>query len=112
MFRTLAAAALVSAFGISASLAQTNSNMNSSNNSSPHQPAVTTSEAPAKTSAAPVAGANSFTQAQATKRIESFGYSKVTNLHKDDKSIWRGQAMKDGKSVGVSLDFQGNVAAQ
>ena len=31
---------------------------------------------------------------------------------KDDQGVWRGKAMKDGKSVTVSLDFQGNVTAQ
>jgi hypothetical protein len=58
---------------------------------------------------APVAGANSFTEGQAKSRIESHGYSNVTDLKKDDSGVWRGKAMKDGKSVDVSLDFQGNV---
>jgi hypothetical protein len=63
------------------------------------------------TLAAPVAGANSFTMAQAQKRIEERGYTQVTALAKDDKSIWRGQAMKDGKPVAVALDYQGNVTS-
>jgi hypothetical protein len=58
---------------------------------------------------APVAGANSFTEAQARSRIESSGYTAVSNLHKDDKGIWRGTATRAGKSVEVSLDFQGNT---
>jgi hypothetical protein len=61
---------------------------------------------------APVAGANSFTEGQAKSRIESYGYSGVTALKKDDNGVWRGTAVKDGRSVSVSLDFQGNVAAQ
>jgi hypothetical protein len=61
---------------------------------------------------APVAGANSFTEGQAKSRIESHGFASVSDLRKDDKGVWRGKAMKDGKSVGVSLDFQGNVTAQ
>jgi hypothetical protein len=61
---------------------------------------------------APVAGANSFTEGQAKSRIESRGFSDVTNLKKDDNGVWRGRAMKDGKSVDVSLDFQGNVVAR
>lgn len=80
--------------------------------SSPKPPAVTTSTAPVKTSAAPVEGKNSFTEGQARKRIEDRGYSAVSELKKDDKSVWRGKAMKDGQSVGVALDYQGNVVAQ
>ena len=58
---------------------------------------------------APVEGANSFTEGQARSRIESRGYTNVTNLKKDDKGVWRGRAMMKGKQVNVSLDFQGNV---
>lgn len=72
-------------------------------------PAVATSNTPPP-AGAPVAGANSFTEAQARKRIEDQGFSNVTNLKKDDHSIWRGTAMKNGTSVPVALDFQGNVA--
>ena len=61
---------------------------------------------------APVAGANSFTEGQAKSRIESHGFASVSDLRKDDQGVWRGKAMKDGKSVSVSLDFQGNVTAQ
>ncbi|MBC7637627.1 MAG: PepSY domain-containing protein [Acetobacteraceae bacterium] len=63
----------------------------------------------ANAAGAPVAGANSFTMTQAKKRMEDQGYSQVGELKKDDKSVWRGQAMKDGKSVNVALDYQGNV---
>jgi hypothetical protein len=60
----------------------------------------------------PVSGANSFTEGQAKSRIESNGYSKVSDLKKDDDGIWRGKATKDGKSMDVSVDFQGNVTAR
>jgi hypothetical protein len=63
-------------------------------------------------STAPVAGANSFTESQAKSRIEAGGYSNVTELKKDDNGVWRGKAMKDGKSLAVSVDFQGNVIAR
>jgi putative membrane protein len=36
----------------------------------------------------------------------------VSALAKDDGGIWRGKAMKDGKAVDVSLDYEGNVFAQ
>jgi hypothetical protein len=61
---------------------------------------------------APVAGASSFTEGQAKSRIESHGYSNVTGLTKDGDGVWRGKGMKDGQSVDVSLDFQGNVVAR
>lgn len=73
-------------------------------------PAVATSGAN-NTTAAPVAGANSFTMAQAQKRIEDQGYAQVTGLAKDSQSIWRGQAMMGGKSVSVALDYQGNITS-
>jgi hypothetical protein len=60
---------------------------------------------------APVEGANSFTEGQARSRIEAAGFTKVTNLTKDPKGVWRGRAMKGGAQVAVSLDFQGNVTA-
>jgi opacity protein-like surface antigen len=61
---------------------------------------------------APVAGSNSFTEGQAKSRIEAGGYQSVSDLKKDDQGVWRGTAIKDGKRVNVSLDFQGNVVAR
>ncbi|TIW56000.1 MAG: hypothetical protein E5V54_14335, partial [Mesorhizobium sp.] len=56
-------------------------------------------------------GANSFTEAQAKKRIQDAGYADVSALAKDEQGIWRGQATKDGKGTSVALDYQGNVFA-
>jgi len=58
---------------------------------------------------APVAGRNSFTEGEAKSRIEKMGFSNVSNLQKDDQGVWRGRAVKDGKTVDVSVDYQGNV---
>jgi putative membrane protein len=63
-------------------------------------------------SAPPVPGANSFTEAQAKDRIQDAGYADVSGLAKDDNGVWRGQATKDGKTVSVALDYQGNVTSQ
>jgi hypothetical protein len=63
-------------------------------------------------SAAPVPGANSFTEGQARSRIEEAGFSNVSELRKDDQGIWRGRAMRGGQQVGVALDYQGNVSVQ
>ena len=57
----------------------------------------------------PVQGRNSFTEGEAKSRIEKSGFTNVSKLAKDDNGVWRGQAMKDGKQVDVSLDFEGNV---
>ena len=61
---------------------------------------------------APVAGANSFTRSQARSRIEHAGFSHVSGLAKDKDGVWRGLASKDGTTVHVALDYQGNVVAK
>ncbi len=71
--------------------------------------AVQTRNTAHRTGAAPVPGRNSFTMAQANRRIAAAGYSQVTGLKKDNQGIWRGQAQKDGNPTAVSLDYQGNV---
>lgn len=60
---------------------------------------------------APLEGANSFTEGQAQDRALAAGYADISALTKDDKGIWRGTAMKDGKSVRVAVDYKGNVVA-
>ena len=70
-------------------------------------PAVATPDS--KNATAPVEGANSFTEDQARERIVEAGYADVTGLTLDDKGVWRGTATKDGQSVSVGLDYQGNV---
>lgn len=62
--------------------------------------------------AAPVPGANSFTEGQAKSKIESQGYTNVSGLQKDNDGIWTGTAMKGGSKVNVRLDFQGNVTSK
>lgn len=59
--------------------------------------------------AAPVPGANSFTEGQAKSRIESAGYTNVSGLRKDDNGVWIGSAKKGDVTVTVKVDFQGNV---
>jgi hypothetical protein len=83
-----------------------------STNASPSPPVVSTGHADSKTSAAPIAGKNSFTKKQTAKRLRDHGYSKVKGLTKDDQGIWYGTAMKNGAWVNVSVDFQGNIAEQ
>ena len=105
MNKIFAVPLLLGAIGAGSALAQT-----APPTSSTTTPAVATSGAN-NTTAAPVAGANSFTMGQAQKRIEDQGYTQVTALAKDDNSVWRGHAMKDGKAMNVALDFQGNITA-
>ena len=95
MKKAIAAAVLVFAAG--GALAQTKT------------PAVATSTT--QNPAAPVAGANSFTEGQAKSRIEAAGYTDISGLMKDKDGIWRGKASKGGTMMTVSLDYQGNVTA-
>ena len=55
-------------------------------------------------------GANSFTEGQARIHIEKAGFTGVTNLVKGDDGVWRGQAMRGGKTLNVAMDFKGNVS--
>jgi hypothetical protein len=122
MKRTVAATLLFGTLGVGGALAQATTSPSATaapgvttgaattTPPSTMPPAVTTNGANT-TTAAPVAGANSFTMAQAQKRIEDQGYTQVSALAKDDKSIWRGHAMKNGKAVDVALDYRGNITA-
>ena len=102
--RTYIAIAAAAAMITSAAIAQPA-------NRDANTPAVNTPNSPPNPGA-PVSGATSFTERQAKSRIESNGFSNVSELRKDDQGVWRGKATKDGQSVAVSLDFQGNVTAQ
>ena len=79
------------------------------------QNAPQTPSAPPPPAAAPSnpasPGANTFTENQAKTRIEAGGYANVSALKKDEKGVWHATAMKDGKSVQVSLDVQGKIVA-
>ena len=68
-------------------------------------------KATATEAGAPLKGANSFTEGQARDRALAHGYTDVTGLKKDDDGIWRGMATMDGKSVGVAIDYKGNVVS-
>jgi len=58
-------------------------------------------------------GAASLSEEEAKSRIESKGYLEVSRLEKDTRGIWRGKAsMRDGRSVDVILDLEGNVYSE
>jgi hypothetical protein len=84
-------------------------NQNPSAKNEPQNSAINSSDSSNRQVDAPVAGRNSFTEGEAKSRIEKMGFSDVSNLQKDDKGVWRGRAIKDGKTVDVSVDYQGNV---
>jgi hypothetical protein len=107
MNRTLLIAALAGLLASGAAIAQ-----DATNNASPNPPAVASGHADSKTSAAPVAGKNSFTKKQVVKRLKDHGYSAVKGLTKDDEGVWHGTATKNGAPVSVTLDYQGNIAEQ
>lgn len=52
-----------------------------------------------------------FTEADARKHLMHLGYTNVSELSKDENGVWSGQAMKDGKSVGVAVDIKGKAIA-
>lgn len=58
-------------------------------------------------------GAAELDEDQAKLRIEAKGYLNVSELHKDNHGIWRGKGtMKDGRSVAVILDLEGNIYSE
>ena len=57
----------------------------------------------------PAHGANSFSRKEARRRIAAHGFTQVADLRKDTDGVWRGTAMMQGSSVGVWLDYKGNV---
>ena len=103
--RLISVAAIALALATSGALAQ-----NPPANDGPNNKAINSKSG--NNPGTPVAGANSFTESQAKSRIELKGYTNISGLKKDDKGVWRGNAMRDGKSVDVSLDFEGNVVAK
>ncbi|HZF76326.1 MAG TPA: hypothetical protein VE033_10900 [Acetobacteraceae bacterium] len=74
-------------------------------------PAATTQHTQPRTAAAPVAGANSFTEAQARARMADAGFNDVQELQLDNQGIWRARGIRNGQPSNVALDFQGNVTA-
>jgi hypothetical protein len=98
--------AAVLAFASTGAVAQS---QNPPANNAPQNSAINSSDSSNRQATAPVAGRNSFTEDEAKSRIEKMGFSNVSNLKKDDNGVWRGRATKDGKTVDVSLDYQGNV---
>jgi hypothetical protein len=58
-------------------------------------------------------GSDSLNEDQTKLRIEAKGYSNVSGLQKDDRGIWRGNAaLKDGRSVVVIFDLEGNIYSE
>lgn len=67
--------------------------------------------AKAPEAAAPLAGGTGLSEGEARDRALAAGYSAISSLVKDGNGIWRGSAMKDGKSTKLAVDHKGNVAA-
>jgi hypothetical protein len=106
MRNSLTVAAVLLAFVVTGPVAQS---QNPPANNAPQNSAINRSDSSNRQATAPVAGRNSFTEGEAKSRIEKMGFINVSNLKKDDNGVWRGRATKDGKTVDVSLDYQGNV---
>ena len=109
--RTFLKASVATALGAAmapAALAQTTAP--AANPQAPTNPAISSKDG--NNPGAPATGANSFTESQARARLESRGYTAINGLAKDKDGVWRASATKDGKSVQVAVDYQGNVVAQ
>jgi hypothetical protein len=91
----------------SSSTATTTSAPVVANDSSSDNPALKSSHVHTSTMAAK--GSNSFTQGQAHERIATAGYTGIGALTKNKDGVWMGQAMQNGKSMMVGLDYKGNV---
>ena len=78
---------------------------------SPPQPNGAVNPDANRTTADAAPASNSFTQGQAKGHIENAGYTDVTDLQKTKDGLWVALAKKDGKSVGVTVDFKGAVTA-
>jgi len=83
----------------------------------PASPApVIQSEEPGSTKA-PAASADAkadasalMTEDQAKAKIESEGFTQISGLKKDAMGMWTASAMKEGKSVMLSLDTEGHIS--
>ena len=67
-------------------------------------------KAPAASADAKANAAALLTEDQAKAKIESEGFTQISGLKKDAKGMWTASAMKEGKSVQLSLDTQGHIA--
>ena len=105
MRNPLAVAAILAVLA-SGAIAQT---QNPPAQDSPQNSAINTQNSSNRQVAAPVEGANSFTEGEAKSHIEKMGFTNVTDLRKDDAGVWRGQRVQGGQMVDVSVDYQGNV---
>jgi len=106
--RSLLVASVALAFLAGGATAQTT---NPPAKNGPQNSSINTSNSSNRQVTNPVQGHNSFTEGEAKSRIEQQGFTNVGKLAKDDNGVWRGRAMKDGKQIEVSLDYQGNVVA-
>jgi hypothetical protein len=78
---------------------------------SPAQPNGAINADANKTSSDVAPASNSFTEGEAKGHIENAGYSDVTGLQKTADGLWTATAKKNGKSVGVTVDFKGAVTS-
>lgn len=56
-----------------------------------------------------MADGSRMSEADARKLIESQGFTRVTDLYRDDSAVWRGIATRNGKSGEVAIDAKGKV---
>ena len=108
LINRFALAGAIACTALGSALAQTSSSVPGAN---PSNTTTIERSAPEPAEKPPLAGANSFTEAQARDRIEKAGFSQVKILKKDEQGIWRATASRGGQQVAIALDYKGNVVA-
>jgi hypothetical protein len=88
-------------------LAQNNAGQNDSGLPAGPKPAIRTDNTPPP--AMPVPGKSSFTADQAREHMLKRGYNITSNPLKDDNGIWYAEGQRNGRTVMVMMDYQGNV---
>jgi len=79
----------------------------------PSYSAIMPTEFPNRTNPQPaLMGDNGLNEDQAKSHIEAKEYS-ISGLQKHNRRVWRGKAtVKDGRSVAVILDLEGNIYSE
>ena len=100
--RSLIAIAAIATLTTGAALAQYGAK-------APANPPAAQTQTQTKPATPATPSAAAMTETQAKARIESQGFTNVSELKKDAQGMWSAKAMKDGKSVQVSLDARGQA---
>lgn len=109
-FNSMICGAAVLAMGMALASPSTAQERPAASDNAPQNPAVKSPDAITWGDLAK--GQNSFTAAQAMRRLEKAGYRNVRHLKLDSDGLWHADAKMNDQAVHVALDYKGNVAEQ